>query len=92
MIRTTVGEQAPQPATVRVREGRGQSLRRRAGSAEPAPEGWSVLVVDFTDPEAFADEVTGYGPDVVVQGPAEVREAVVQRLTGAAAAHQGESA
>jgi proteasome accessory factor B len=51
-----------------------------------------VLVVDFTDPEAFADEVTGYGSDVVVLEPAEVREAVVQRLTGAAAAHEGESA
>jgi proteasome accessory factor B len=92
MIRTTVGEQPPQPASLRVREGRGQSLRRRAGSVEHGPEGWSVLVVDFTDPEAFADEVTGYGSDVVVLDPAEVREAVVQRLTGAAAAHEGESA
>jgi proteasome accessory factor B len=89
MIRTTVGEQHPQQATVRAREGRGLSLRRRAATVTDAGEGWSELTVVFTDAEAFADEVTGYGPDVVVLEPAEVREAVVRRLEGAAHAHRG---
>jgi proteasome accessory factor B len=92
MIRTTVGEQAQQSATLRVREGRGQSLRRRAGSVDEGPDGWSLLTVDFTDPESFADEVTGYGPDVVVLEPLEVRQGVVRRLEGAAATDQGRDA
>lgn len=89
MIRTTVGEQHQQQAVLKAREGRGQSLRRRAASATDAADGWSELTVVFTDAEAFADEVTGYGPDVVVVEPAEVREAVVRRLAGAARAHAG---
>jgi proteasome accessory factor B len=87
MIRTTVGEQRPQQARLRVRDGRGLSLRRRATAATDAGDGWWELEVELTDAEAFADEVTGYGPDVVVIEPAEVREAVVRRLTGAARAH-----
>jgi proteasome accessory factor B len=88
MIRTTVGEQRPQQARLRVRDGRGVSLRRRATAATDAGDGWWELEVELTDTETFADEVTGYGPDVVVLEPAEVREAVVRRLTGAAGAHQ----
>jgi len=89
MIRTTVGEQRQQQAVLRARDGRGQSLRRRAATVGDAGDGWSELAVVFTDAEAFADEVTGYGPDVVVLEPAEVREAVVRRLAGAAEAHAG---
>jgi proteasome accessory factor B len=48
-----------------------------------------VLEVPYADADTFADEVTGYGADAVVDGPAEVRELVVQRLHGAAAAHAG---
>jgi proteasome accessory factor B len=89
MIRTSVGEQAPQTARVRARAGRGQSLRRRASAATEADEQWSDLDVDYSDPDAFADEITGYGADVLVIGPAEVRDAVVRRLEGAVAAHGG---
>lgn len=87
MIRTTVGEQRQQQAVVRARDGRGQSLRRRAAGVRDAGDGWFELTVVFTDAETFADEVTGYGPDVVVLEPAEVREVVVRRLAGAAEAH-----
>ena len=85
MIRTTVGEQQARTAVVRAREGRGQALRRRGHerTAEPPRAGWSVLEVPFTDADTFADEVTGYGPDVVVLEPPEVRELVVARLRGA---------
>ena len=66
MIRTTVGEQTAQHATLRVRDGRGQSLRRRAtGPRRPATAG-ACSRSTYTDPESFADEVTGYGADVVV--------------------------
>ncbi|GAA2730661.1 WYL domain-containing protein [Pedococcus aerophilus] len=104
MIRTTVGEQAPRSAVLRVRDGRGQSLRRRGtpttdlgtetalaeatSEAAPADRGeWTTLAVPFTDPYAFADEVSGYGADVVVDAPTEVRDLVVERLKGAVAAH-----
>jgi proteasome accessory factor B len=86
MIRTQVGPQRTGTATVRARAGRGHALRRRALSSRDEGE-WSVLEVPYGDADTFADEVTGYGADAVVDGPAEVRELVVQRLRGAAAAH-----
>ena len=44
--------------------------------------------MDFADTEAFADEISRFGPDVLVEQPLELREAVVRRLRGAVAAHQ----
>jgi proteasome accessory factor B len=82
MIRTSVGEQPTETAHVRVRDDRGRTLRRRATGARESGE-WTELEVPFTDPDALADEVTGYGPDVVVDAPDEVRQLVVQRLRGA---------
>jgi proteasome accessory factor B len=84
MIRTSVGEQRTDTARLRVRDDRGRALRRRATRTHEAGE-WTELEVPFTDPDALADEVTGYGPDVVVDAPDEVRELVVQRLRGALA-------
>jgi proteasome accessory factor B len=49
---------------------------------------WTTLQVPFTDDDALADEVSGYGADVVVVEPAEVRDLVVARLRGALAAHR----
>ncbi len=40
--------------------------------------------VGFSDPQRFADRVTGYGADAVVLSPPEAREAVVARLRGLA--------
>jgi proteasome accessory factor B len=88
MIRTSVGEREARSATVRVREGRGHTLRRRATRATDTGE-WTVLEVPYTDDDALADEVSGYGADVVVDEPAEVRDLVVARLRGALAAHGG---
>ena len=87
LIRTTVGEQEPQRRPLRAREGRGQSLRRRALRVHDDGSGWSVLELEFSDPEALADEVTGFGADVLAVEPAEVVAAVVRRLRGAAEAH-----
>jgi proteasome accessory factor B len=73
---------------VRVREGRGNSLRRRATSTTDGGE-WSVLEVPYADDDALADEVSGFGADVVVESPPEVRDLVIRRLQGAVKAHGG---
>lgn len=52
-------------------------------SAFLAPPGRDVVVVDFTSVSTIADEVAGYGDAVLVLDPADVREAVVERLVAA---------
>ncbi|MHB8186601.1 MAG: helix-turn-helix transcriptional regulator [Dermatophilaceae bacterium] len=83
MISTMAVERDPQPAVLRVRVGAGHSLRRRARSIGDIDDTWSQVDVDFTDTEAFADEISSFGPDVVVESPTELLESVVRRLTGA---------
>lgn len=83
MISTMAVERDPQPAALRVRGGAGHSLRRRATTAREADGIWSLIGLDFTDTEAFAEEIASFGPDVVVESPPELRESVIRRLTGA---------
>jgi proteasome accessory factor B len=83
MISTMAVERDPQPAVLGVRVGAGHSLRRRANTIRDVDESWSRIDVDFTDTEAFADEISSFGPDVVVESPSELRESVIRRLTGA---------
>ena len=83
MISTHAVERDPQPAALRVRAGAGHTLRRRATTVAPNGDPWSLIVVDFTDIEAFAEEIASFGPDVVVENPTELRESVIRRLTGA---------
>ncbi|QNN52745.1 helix-turn-helix transcriptional regulator [Nocardioides mesophilus] len=101
-IRALTRRLAPAPAdrsaVLRVRPGAGHGLRRRARPApEAAPgvsagiapgstEGWDRLEVAFASTDALADEVLGYGVDVVVETPVEVRDLVVARLRGIATA------
>ena len=82
-ISTMAVERDPQPAALRVRVGAGHSLRRRAVNVSDIDDTWSQVRIDFTDTEAFADEISGFGPDVVVENPTELRESVIRRLTGA---------
>jgi len=63
--------------------GAGHSLRRRAANVGDIDDTWSQVRIDFTDTEAFADEISSFGPDVVVENPTELRESVIRRLTGA---------
>lgn len=74
-------------ARVALRPGAGWELRREATASADDVErpGWTVVEVGFSDPERFADRVTGYGPDAVVLSPPEARAAVVRRLQGLAA-------
>jgi len=88
MIRTMAVERDPQPAVLRVRVGAGASLRRRARTVGDVDDHWSLVDVDFTDTETFADELASFGPDVVVEQPPDLREAVIRRLKGAMAAHE----
>ncbi len=81
--RVTSDRPAPEPAVVRVRDGRGHTLRRRASSVTPAEDGWSRLEISYGDVAALVDELVGYADDVVAQEPPELVDAVVGRLRGA---------
>ena len=84
---------AERTAGVRVSEGRALALRHRAVStAATDHEGWDRLEVGFGRSEALVDELASYGPDVVVESPEDVREAVLNRLRAAAGAGAGAGA
>jgi proteasome accessory factor B len=73
----------PEPrevARVRVLRDAGVGLRRSAIRVEPLEGGWDALEIPYGDADQLAAELVGYGPAVVVLGPAEVREAAVARL------------
>jgi proteasome accessory factor B len=72
-----------QTARLRVRGGRAAPLRRRARTVAEG-DGWSTVEVEFDDVEQLAASVSGFGSSVVVEGPRELRDAVVRRLQGAA--------
>jgi predicted DNA-binding transcriptional regulator YafY len=48
-------------------------------------QGWDELRVRVGDAGGFAQELAGYGPDVVVLDPPDVREDVIRRLQAALA-------
>jgi proteasome accessory factor B len=90
-LRAVTASLAPAPADrtaeVLVRPGAAHGLRRhaqRSTTRDDVPEGWERLTASYGAGEAFADEILGYGADVVVLTPAEVRESVVRRLRDAA--------
>ena len=72
-----------------MRPGTGAPLRRMADSVEAGVTGpddrtaWDRLRADPQQRRASSDEVLGYGDHVYVEEPAALREAVVERLTGA---------
>ncbi len=87
-------------AVVRVRTGRGAGLRRRALSVVPAASvgasgtdhagEWDEIKVKVGDAGGLAQELAGYGPDVVALEPADVRADVIGRLQAALALQSGE--
>jgi proteasome accessory factor B len=66
---------------VRARPGTAIGLRRHAESLGPAEDGDDRLQLRTTEPWGLADELASYGPDVLVEAPQGMREAVVERLT-----------
>jgi proteasome accessory factor B len=83
-VRALVSRLAPDSphgtATVRVRSGRGGSLRRRATGERPLDEEWTEIDVPYASGSSLAEELVSFGPDVVVVAPDEVRLSVVRRL------------
>jgi proteasome accessory factor B len=70
---------------VRARPGGAVGLRRDAIPVGPAEDGEDRLELRTTEPAALADLLAAYGADVVVEAPAEMREAVLARLRRLAA-------
>ncbi|WP_227000671.1 helix-turn-helix transcriptional regulator [Protaetiibacter intestinalis] len=66
-------------AEIEVRAGSdaARRLAHRRGSAETAP---GILRVHYVDLAILADELAGFGPEVLVLTPPELRDAVVERL------------
>jgi proteasome accessory factor B len=76
-------------ATVLIRTGRGAGVRRWAVEVDTGAEpGWDRVTLRYADPEGFASWLVGYGADVVVLDPPEVRAAAVSRLREIAVAHR----
>jgi proteasome accessory factor B len=74
-------------ATVRVRAGAAAGLRRGAAEVKEGTDGsWDVVTLRYRDPDSLARRLAGYGPDVVVEGPPEVRDAVIHHLRAVAEA------
>ncbi|MBA2696999.1 MAG: helix-turn-helix transcriptional regulator [Ornithinimicrobium sp.] len=97
MITATQEGQETVRATVLVRAGAGQSLRRRAAEITSSDAhlegvetsaGWDrVVVADVTRPGLVA-EVAGLGPDARVVEPADLAHAVRERLLAVVRVHQ----
>jgi proteasome accessory factor B len=62
-------------------------LRRWAVEAVPGPDG-DRLTVPYADVERLAGTLVGYGADVRVEAPPELREAVIQQLKEVVARHE----
>ncbi len=69
-----------QLVVVRARPGSAVGLRRWAQPLGAGADGEDRLQLRTTEPWRLADQLAAYGPDVVVESPAHVREAVVERL------------
>jgi proteasome accessory factor B len=66
-------------ASLRIRRGTGLGLRRRATVVDTKDD-FDVVEITFTSSDQLADEVAGYGADVIVDGPDDVRAGVVSRF------------
>ncbi len=69
----------PNTARVLVKPGRAAGVRRFAQPVQSTTDG-DVLELRYAEPDSFAAWLVGYGADVTVLGPDEVRKAVVARL------------
>jgi len=94
-LRALTESLAPPPtehhAVLRVREGAALGVRRSARDCSSWPDrpGWDRLEVAYGRTDAFVEELLGYGPDVVVVWPAELRDAVTARLRAVVAGADG---
>jgi proteasome accessory factor B len=78
----------PEPqrsATLLIREGRGQTLRRGALDVHAGADGFETVQVPFHSTRELAATVASYGTDVVALEPPDLRSAVVAHLRVAVA-------
>lgn len=71
-------------AVIRLRNGRGQSLRRMATSTARIDDDWDELKIEYASPWELASEIASYGPDAIAVSPDDVRAEVINRLRAAA--------
>ncbi len=76
---STPMEEHTNRAIVLLTPGRAAGVRRRAAAVTPGPDGDRVEL-RYSDPDSFARWLVGYGADVVVLEPDDVRKAIVARL------------
>jgi proteasome accessory factor B len=74
-----------QVVVVRARPGTAVGLRRHAIPLDPAADGDDRLELRTTEPWSLAGQLAAFGADVLVESPAGMRDAVVERLTRLAA-------
>ncbi len=71
-------------AVVRLRKGRGQTLRRNAQAATDIDAEFDQVTINYSSPWEVAAEIASYGPNAIVLSPPEVRAKVIARLRAAA--------
>jgi len=78
----------PAPATsealIAIADAAAPDLRRRAAPVDGTPPlpGYSCFRLAYAEDGDVAGDLAAYGPDVIVLGPAEVRDAVIAHLRG----------
>lgn len=70
----------PRSATVRLRRGGAQGLRRWARDVRQLDDAWDEAVLEFREYDWFAPYLARFADEVVVLDPPDLREAVIQQL------------
>ncbi|SEG66787.1 proteasome accessory factor B [Thermomonospora echinospora] len=78
----------PRTATVRLRAGAAQGLRRWAAEVHRTGGEWDEATLTFGEAERFAPHLARFGADVVVLDPPDLRDAVIQQLKSVLAGHE----
>lgn len=81
-VESWAGETATRTALIRLRSGSGYPLRSRAISVRELGDGWEELEIPYG--HGLDAWLVEFGPDVVVQEPADLRADVVDRLRAVA--------
>ena len=74
----------PRTATLLIRDGKANGLRRYARDVTPAADrpGWDRVEMNLWGTEWMAGTVASFGADVIVTDPPDLRDAVIRRLKG----------
>ncbi|MGW3654599.1 helix-turn-helix transcriptional regulator [Streptomyces sp. NPDC005151] len=81
-VESWAGETATRTALIRLRSGSGYPLRSRAISVRELGDGWEELEIPYG--HGLDAWLVEFGPDVVVQEPADLRADVLDRLRAVA--------